>query len=296
MKNSEFSYNDYDNSLNLIQLNNYELDNIKDYYQKENFENIFPKIFEELIYSTEKFEGKDNHPNDYNNKKEQEKNNDKIKIKNNTITKNGKEAYIKGNENLEIVLDKKRERKGTNRDHNKFSDDILIRKVKHILINDLLNFTNNKIYEMYNGNISKGIFVKKLLTLNQRQIYESKVQYNKEFLNKTLRDILSDDISSRFTLFPLDHNKNLINQLLNEKDENKREYFNKYFNLNFLECLEHFRGNKIIEELKGLKGINSLDSKYKEDESYLKYLKYYFNNFESILNKKRTRNRENVKK
>ncbi len=290
MKAPDFYFNDYFNNSNNTQINNYELYNIKDnYYQKENFENDFHGIFEDSAYFTEIFNEKDKHQNDKNNKIEQENIDESINYENYTISEKEK-THIKDDENFKIFLEKKR---GKKESHTKFADDNLISKVKRILIDILLDFTNYKLYEIYNGNIGRGIFVKKLLTLSKRNFYENKVQYNKEFLYKTLKVILSSEISSRYTLFPPEHNKNLIHQCLNEADESKREFFNKYFNLTFLECLEHFRGSKIIDELKGLERINSLDSKYKEDEMYLKHLKYYFNNFESIINKKRTRNRTN---
>lgn len=51
----------------------------------------------------------------------------------------------------------------------KFLAGNLIRKCKYILIKELLDFINYKIEEKYNKNIGKGIFIKKLLTMNQRQ-------------------------------------------------------------------------------------------------------------------------------
>ena len=294
MKFCDNSFNDYFNNSNFTHINNAELYNLKDDYQKENFDNYFQKIFEDLTFCTEKIEGKDNNKIGI----ESEYNFAQINTENFTIPKKEKAFNDKNesNDKNENKLTKKRRSEKNSGAHTKFEDDNLIRKVKHILVAQILIFLNNKIYEIYNGDIGRGIFSKKLLTLRQKQVYESKAQFNKEFLNKTLGDIFSDNISSRYTLFPTDHNKNLINKCLNEVDGNKRKNFNKYFSLTFLDCLEHFRGSKIIKELKGLKGINSLDSKYKKDEEYLKHLKYYFNNFESIINNKRARNRANIQK
>ena len=86
----------------------------------------------------------------------------------------------------------------------------------------------------------------------------------------------------------------LIEKLINENDENKKNYFIKLFNLNFMQCLNHFSGANFINELKGLKCFNQIKTdilqQYKEDgEEYIKALYYKFNNFEEIINNKRSR-------
>jgi hypothetical protein len=100
-----------------------------------------------------------------------------------------------------------------------------------------------------------------------------------------LGEIFSDPISGRFTNFPPNHNKNLIGKLMNEEDENKRIYFINLFNLTFIQCLKHFRGELYINELDGLKCFNQVKNdilnKYVEDgEEYIDSLCYYLNNFE----------------
>ena len=220
-----------------------------------------------------------------------DENDNKISSETESISKKEKEKE-NTNEN-KTVIRKKRGRPGTTGDHNKFSDDNLRRKVKHLLLDHLISFLNNIIYKVYDGQIGNGIFVKKLLTLNQRQKTDSTIQFNKDFLQKNLGEIFSDDISSKYTIFPLEHNRNLIQKILNEEDEEKKKYFNKLFSITFMDCLEHFRGSKIINELKGLKGIESIKS---DDEEYLKQLRYYFNNYEKIIFNKRSRNRKNKKK
>ena len=70
-------------------------------------------------------------------------------------------------------------------------------------------------------------YLKKLYFLNQAQILNSSVNFNKSLLQKTLYDIFSDKISSRITNFPEDYNKVIIEGLINEKDTEKRIYFQK---------------------------------------------------------------------
>ena len=184
---------------------------------------------------------------------------------------------------------KKRGRGGNSGDHNKFSDDNLRRKCKHLVLKYLLYFLNNIIRSFYHNYIGCGINVKKLLTINQKQKSDATIQFNKDFLSKTIGDIFSDDISTRYTNYPLSHNKNLILYLTNHQDENKKQYFKKLFNLTFLDCLQHFRGSKYIEELNHLKRFDEIKSEYENEPDYLKSLSYYIMNFEQIINRKRTR-------
>ena len=118
-------------------------------------------------------------------------------------------------------------------EHNKFSDSNMRRKCKHLVLKNTLDFINKKIRSIYNGNIGNGLLKKELQTINQFQKHNANLNFNKEFLNKTLGQIFSDNLSTRFTNIPLNHNKMIINSLINEKDENKRIYFNKLFNVNF---------------------------------------------------------------
>ena len=106
------------------------------------------------------------------------------------------------------------------------------------------------------------------------------VEDNKIFLTKTLQEICSEEISKKYTNFPLDHNKNLINRLLNEEDEEKRIYFNKLFNLTFSEVLLHFQGKKIIKELIGLKNYKETIKNFEDDKEYYQNLAYHLTNFE----------------
>ena len=183
-------------------------------------------------------------------------------------------------------LGKKRGRAGTTGAHNKLSDDNLRRKCKHILLNILFHFINEKINQKYK-HFQR--FEKRLLVINQKQKADTSVQFNKDFLDKSIGDIFSEKISNRYTNFPPYHNKYMINFLkkVEEKDNNK--YFQILFNLSFLDCLKHFRRSIYIKELDGMKDIDFLKDKFSEDKEYLKSLNYYFMNFEDITNNKKAR-------
>ena len=107
-------------------------------------------------------------------------------------------------------------------------------------------------------------------------------------MNKTLKDIFSQDISERFCKYSLEHNKNVIKSLTEEEDEIKRNYFINLFNLTFRDCLMNLNGDKKFEELEGFKNLTDIkDYLMKKNEiGYAKYFIYYISNFEKMLNKR----------
>lgn len=179
-------------------------------------------------------------------------------------------------------------------EHTKYSDDNMRRKCKHLLLKYSLEFINEQINIAYNGKIGHSIFKKELKIINQRQIIDATIKFNKLFLNKKLSEIFSENISKKYSNLPSNHNKILINKLLNEEDLFKKIYFERLFNLTFMQCLKHFRGEECNPFLVGLKCFNDIKEqfieKYKEDgEEYVKALEHYINQFEIITNNKRPR-------
>jgi hypothetical protein len=198
----------------------------------------------------------------------------------------------KSEDNTFNSLKRKRGRNGpgcTGGEHNKFSDDNLRRKVKHLVLKNVFDFINEKIRSMY-SDINKGIFTKQLLTINQKQISDATILFNKKFLEKPLKDIFSVEISKRYTNYLESHNKNLINFLMNEEeDENKRVYFNNLFNLKFIECLEHFRGTADYIHLEGMKTFDEIKDDFAKDKNYLDVLTNYVEEYENITRNKKER-------
>ena len=180
-------------------------------------------------------------------------------------------------------------------EHNKFSDDNIIRKIKSTILNNVLFFINQKIKINYPNLNKDSLKEMQLFKLKQNTIIKNKANYNKQLLNTTLKSIFSTDISDKYTRYSSKHNKDLIEKLLNEIDENNREYFNNLLNLTFIDCLSHFRGSIFLNELNGLKrfenyleGLNEKNN----DDMYKMVLKYFLYNFEKeILEKKERRRR-----
>ena len=174
-------------------------------------------------------------------------------------------------------------------EHNKFSDDNLRKKIKYLVLNSTMKYINIAIEKIYQGNIGNNIFKKKLLTINKDQISNAKIEFNQNFLYKNLGDIFSDPISSKFTNYSSNHNELLINSLKNEKDQNKQIFFNKIFNLTFLQCLEHFRGTVSLDILNGIVCFDKIKENYADETEYLNLLEYYINNYEKIIMRKKPR-------
>ena len=200
------------------------------------------------------------------------------------------EIYFYNNAN--ILLNNKRNdnNKKQSSKHTKYSYDNLKRECKHLVIENIMKFINNKIYEVYEGNIDNGLLKKKLLKLNQAQKTNADVEFNKIFINKTLKDILSQNITKQITLYEPDHNKKVIDKVISEK----KDIFEKIFNLTFIQCLDHFIENKKIEELNGLTLYSELKeeiiNKYENDgESYYENLKLFLKQFQNKINRAKSR-------
>ena len=179
--------------------------------------------------------------------------------------------------------------------HNKYSGDNLFRKCKGVILNSLYILINNLIAENYKNDSDYNQKTKKLLKINQQQIINSDVKFNKEFMKKKLKDIFSDKVTLRCSRYSEDHNKNLIISLLTEKDNKKKKLFEKIFNLTFLECLNHFRGTKPIKELEDLIKYDDVCKNFEEDEDYLYSFKFYIDNYEKIMDKKKSRKKKSEK-
>ena len=121
------------------------------------------------------------------------------------------------------------------------------------------------------------------MKLNQEQKKNSNVEFNQLFLNKTLKEILSQKITKRIKFYKEDHNKELE--------------FENLFNLTFIECLEHFVGIRKNEELNGLTLFSELKKqildKYKKDgESFYKNLELFMKEFKNKINNAKPRKRK----
>lgn len=208
---------------------------------------------------------------------------------NKDLKKEKNKRKIDNKEESKTFLQKKRTE--TNKKHKKLDDQSMRKECKCILLDCILDFINRKIGELYSFKIENIKNTKLFQSLNQKPISENKIKFNKDFINWTLKDIFSEKIKSRITSFIPFHNLQLVNQLTNETDIDKRNYFNKLFNLTFLQCLKHFRETEYHEELNGMKLLKDVIAEHLDDKNYIEVLEYYISDYENILSQKKSRNR-----
>ena len=176
---------------------------------------------------------------------------------------------------------------------NKHDYSTWVKIIRKDVLKTLREFLNDKIKYFIND-IGIGIFIKQFLEIDKSKLWHSKVDYDKQFIYFKLKDIFSFDISPKIHRYPSNHNKNLVKELIKlEKEGN--DFFSKFFELSFLDCLEHISGRKNIEILEGLKKIEDIFDSYKEDEDYYSYIIDKAKNYESYLNRKKARKRKRFK-
>ena len=194
-------------------------------------------------------------------------------------------------------LEPKKEEKEEENCYDKNNLDNFIRRIKKLAFNSILKYDNKVISEMYNNRLGHGINIKKLLKNNHFQIKCTGTIFNKELLKKTQGEILSENITTRFTNFPRDHNKNLIINLLNEEDKVKKERFKNLFNKTLSECIDHLIGVKKSKDLEGLEKIFENELKnIKKTKEYIENLKNIFNDYKKIYDGKIPRKMKSKKK
>jgi hypothetical protein len=193
---------------------------------------------------------------------------------------------------IKTIKKRGRKKRGSNEvgNHNKCSEDNILRKIKIKFLRHSLKFINSIIKkESYTG---ESMLLKKI-TSRQSNIYS--VEENKIFIHKKLEDIFSDDISTKYKKFDPKYNQKVIEKLINEENLEKKKKFTKLFNITFIEGLEHLCGKKIIEGLEGFGTLDEFIDNYfkKEEEEYKKIIKANILDYEkNIYAKKQRKKRE----
>ena len=206
--------------------------------------------------------------------------------------KNNKEIKKRGRKRKRN--DNESDNNKTLKTHTKFTDDNLTKKSKNIILKYALKFINEKIEEIYQGDVGEGKFKKELKIISQKNKVKSTVNIDKSFLDKNLKDIFSENISGRFNNFPKTYNKTLIESLLNEEDEEKKSYFIELFNITFSDCLDYFMDNKNNnKKLEGFVKFSSIKESLiqQEGKNYIDAFIYFLKNFKNIINNKKSRRR-----
>ena len=173
--------------------------------------------------------------------------------------------------------------------HNKKTFDNILRRIKISLLNCFRILLNSKIKNVYKF---KNLRAKwKLLKINPKYATNSNIEFNKVFIHQSLKEIFSEETTIK-NLCNRDHNKILIEQLLNEKDGEKRKNFEILFNLTFLDLMKYSVGERPdLIQLQGLSLSKKLLNEMAIDEEYSKLILDVLKNIENILENKLPRRR-----
>ena len=232
------------------------------------------------------FKSMENEFKDFNNMTIKEAN---IINKNIRDCENKKEETVhKTKNNKNVLLGRKRKDDNKKRNHDKYSFDNLLRKIKHNLLESFRRLVNEKIKTNYE---KENISSMELIKINQEQADNIKVDYNKIFIKKSLKDIFSVDTTTK-NLCGQDHNKILIEKLLEEKDDIEINVFVKLFNFQFLDLIKYVIGEKEgLDELEGLTLPNNLRESLLNDKEYENTFYYTLKNLEKLLDERKSRKR-----
>ena len=167
--------------------------------------------------------------------------------------------------NTNIILNSKKGRKlkndNSNRTHNKYSPDNIIKSIKTKINDSLILFVNKLIYSIYDikeiniiledldlPRIKKDSNNFKVLKKNdyKTRVKKTSKLHNLELLSLTINEYISYDVSSKYKNYPSNYNRLIIEKLL--EDKQNRDIFNFIFNnLKIEDWLDIFLYKKEID-------------------------------------------------
>ena len=184
------------------------------------------------------------------------------------------------------------------RKHNKMKDDNIVLKIKTKIFKEILNFLNNILNTNHEESNKK-----KLRELDYNLIRQMKRDTNLKLLNMTLKDIFSQEISSKIKTVKNNSNELFIKNIMNKKKYN--EIIKFFFDLQLREWINLFTMKKNIKCFKNLSMesyneinqklpkvdilLNDILNKNKNNKKYLSYFIFYLYNFENYFLSKQSR-------
>ena len=171
--------------------------------------------------------------------------------------KTRKRGLLKPKEDLKKKRGRKKIDDHSNSNHNKESQDNIIKKIKSKLFEYLLKFINSLLNIILKNNL-KNINHNKCKREEKEQLIK-KIEYktivddtqrknNLKFLKMPLKDLFSNNISSKYRTKNKNLNKNIINELLTKEKDN--EIIMLVLNMTFGDWLDIFLYKKELSELK----------------------------------------------
>ena len=202
---------------------------------------------------------------------------------------------ITNKESLKYRKGRKKRTDCTQRYHNKNTPDNIIKKIKAKLFKNILQFINN-ILNQNNNNEKK----ENLKDIDYTYINRLKKDYDLGLLDKSIKDLLSLDVSPKFKSGK-DFNRKMIEGLMENKNKNENEFLMFALNMKFREWLDLFTlkigfedfsemfykelGNNMprVDDM-----LNNIIKKNKDDNNYIISFIFYLYNYENWFIMKRT--------
>ena len=187
------------------------------------------------------------------------------------------------NNKTQICHRKKRRKKGEGKTggkvHNKYKIDNCKLKCVNLVLKYARQLLNDKIVEKKIKTKFKDRYARKILVNKKNEKSISSKNYYKKLLQKTIGEILRQDISAKYKHCSNEHNKELIEEILNHEDEEIRELFNDLLNEKFINYIKQFKEYENYSYLYDLTKFDEIKSDF-SDEKYVKALN---RGFESLL-------------
>ena len=168
--------------------------------------------------------------------------------------------------------------------HTKFTDDNMMRKIKCHFFNYINNSLNNSLID------KKLVFLKLDNLINENL----KRDYNMELMNKTIKDIyLNSKISNKYKNRKNDSNKELVERIYSEnKETDTIKILEKEYIELFTELMEN-NIDKFCNEILNKEEKNGLP--HEQTSFFFDKMKRLCNNYKDWFEKKRGRERKNIK-
>ena len=230
----------------------------KPYFEKE-INQIINKIINKMDLNKENNEKFLLDPN-YNNIYIQ--NIKEILTKNNNIRRiNKNQDNIIKKEEKKNSIGRKKKNDNSKSNHNKYIPDNIVKKIKNRISDFLIEFTNNLINSIYDINeinkILLNLNLHKFELKNQKKIIKkiehkfsanlTKKEDNLKLLNSTLKEYLSNKISTKYVNYKENQNELIISKLL-EDDENKDIFEFVFHELKIEDWLQIYTHQKNIDD------------------------------------------------
>ena len=176
------------------------------------------------------------------------------------------------------IFDIKKEIKEIKIKHTKNKNDNIISKIKRALYNHFLIFINNKLKNSKNPKLNN----LKLVKNGNSAIMFCKKEENLTLLKSTLKEILSNNISTKYRNKDSSHNRKAIKKIIHQNDEE----INNILNIKFEELLEIYNlknENKLFKDFIKIDVDIEMFKEKGEEDCYIEDYEYISKNLKETI-------------